>query len=162
MPSIDANRNSWDKAWGHDGDEWSQSWGSTESMWRGSIMPRIGRFLPAHSVLEIAPGRGRISEYLLPQCQQYVGVDLAAACVEACKTRFADVAHARFATTDGLTLTGVDDASVDFAFTWDSLVHADAEVLRSYLSELARVLRPGGAAFVHHSNLLAFVDEATG
>jgi SAM-dependent methyltransferase len=112
--------------------------------------------------LRSPPDEGRISEYLLPQCQQYVGVDLAAACVEACKTRFADVAHARFATTDGLTLTGVDDASVDFAFTWDSLVHADAEVLRSYLSELARVLRPGGAAFVHHSNLLAFVDEATG
>jgi tetratricopeptide (TPR) repeat protein len=47
------------------------------------------------------------------------------------------------------------DACVDFAFSWDSLVHADLEAMRGYVTELQRVLRPGGSAFLHHSNLAA-------
>jgi ubiquinone/menaquinone biosynthesis C-methylase UbiE len=47
----------------------------------------------------------------------------------------------------------VDDASIDFAFSFDSLVHAESDVVSSYVSELARVLKPGGVAFIHHSNL---------
>jgi hypothetical protein len=42
---------------------------------------------------------------------------------------------------------------VDFAFSFDSLPHADPTVIRSYLAELDRVLTPGGTAFIHHSNL---------
>jgi ubiquinone/menaquinone biosynthesis C-methylase UbiE len=45
----------------------------------------------------------------------------------------------------------LDDASIDFAFSFDSLVHAEADALSSYIRELARVLKPGG--FIHHSNL---------
>jgi len=41
-------------------------------------------------------------------------------------------------------------------------VHADAEAMRGYLGELARTLRPGAHAFIHHSNLGAYVDAPTG
>ena len=153
MPTIDANRQSWDKDWGHDGDDWSQAWGGTESMWRGSVMTRIGRFLPTRSLLEIAPGRGRLTQFLLPQCRRYVGIDLSEASVEACRARFASAPHARFERNDGASLAMVEDASVDFAFSWDSLVHVDETVLRAYVGGLARVLVPGGCAFLHHSNL---------
>jgi hypothetical protein len=44
------------------------------------------------------------------------------------------------------------DGSVDFAFSWDSLVHVEEDVMASYVRELRRVLRPGGCAFLHHSN----------
>ena len=57
-------------------------------MWRGSVYLRIGRFLPAESMLEIAPGRGRVTEFLLPHCKAYIGIDLAPASVEACRKRF--------------------------------------------------------------------------
>lgn len=162
MPSIEANLASWNRDWGHDGSDWSSAWGSTAAMWRGSVLARIAPFVPTGALLEIAPGRGRLTEHLLPLCTSYVGIDLAPACVAACRERFADVGHARFAPTDGKTLPGVDDASVDFAFSWDSLVHAAKDVLRAYVGELARVLRPGASAFVHHSNLAAFVDGDTG
>jgi len=46
----------------------------------------------------------------------------------------------------------VEDASIDFAFSFDSLVHAESDVVSSYVRELARVLKPGGVAFLHHSN----------
>lgn len=160
MPSIDDNLRSWDQDWGHDGDAWSSAWGSSEMLWRGTLATRVGRFLPAEQVLEIAPGRGRVTAFLLPLCEQYIGVDLAATCIEACRTRFASAPHARFEVTDGKSLAIVDDASVDFAMSWDSLVHADLEVLASYLAELGRVLRPGAHAFLHHSNVAALKDAA--
>ena len=52
----------------------------------------------------------------------------------------------------------VDDESIDFAFSADSLVHADLDVIAAYLSELARTLRPNGVGFIHHSNLGAPTD----
>jgi hypothetical protein len=47
----------------------------------------------------------------------------------------------------------VGNASIDFTFSFDSLVHAESDALCSYARELARVLKPDGAAFIHHSNL---------
>jgi hypothetical protein len=35
-------------------------------------------------------------------------------------------------------------------------------VLDRYVAELARVLKPGGAAFIHHSNLARFTNPRTG
>ena len=46
----------------------------------------------------------------------------------------------------------IEDGSVDFAFSFDSLVHADAEVVTGYLRELERTLASEGVGFVHHSN----------
>src|SRR6185312_956823 len=45
------------------------------------------------------------------------------------------------------------EESVDFAFSFDSLVHADLEVIRAYLAGLAKKLTPNGIAFLHHSNI---------
>ncbi len=160
MPSIDDNRRSWSSfAWRERGDEWSAAWGGSQSLWRGTLLPRIGSHLPTDHVLEIAPGHGRITQFLLPVCTRYTGVDLVEGCVASCRQRFADVAHAHFVPNDGRSLPGVADASIDFAISWDSLVHVDLEVLTAYLHELARALRPGAHAFLHHSNLGAFRGE---
>jgi hypothetical protein len=51
---------------------------------------------------------------------------------------------------------GIQNKSCDFVFSFDSLVHADLEILQSYIYEIIRVLSPDGVAFIHHSNLLAF------
>ena len=54
------------------------------------------------------------------------------------------------------------DNSIDFAFSFDSLVHADREVVEGYVHELARKLKPDGVAFIHHSNLGHYLDPKTG
>lgn len=46
----------------------------------------------------------------------------------------------------------VADGSVDFAFSFDSLVHVEEDAMAGYTRELARVLAPDGVAFIHHSN----------
>lgn len=163
MPSAHENREHWTThGWPQGGDEWSVAWGSSRALWYRTVLPRIFFALPARHLLEIAPGYGRVTEFLLAHCDAYTGVDLTPKCVEACRERFAGVAKARFVLTDGRSLDALDDGSVELAVSWDSLVHADPEVLESYAHGLARKLEPGGRAFLHHSNLGAFADPATG
>ena len=50
----------------------------------------------------------------------------------------------------------VEDGSVDVAFSFDSLVHVELDVLSGYLEQLARKLRPDGVGFLHHSNIGSF------
>lgn len=155
MPDVEANQQQWGEhyPWPDSGDEWSAGWGGTEAEWGFTLLPRVGQYLPATSILEIAPGYGRWTQYLVRSCDRYVGVDLSASGVAACRERFASLDHAEFHVNDGRSLPMVADDSVDFAFSFDSLVHVEADVIESYLQALARVLNADGVAFIHHSNL---------
>jgi SAM-dependent methyltransferase len=155
VPSLDENLQRWEEGfdWSSDGDEWSEAWGGAESQWRWCILPRISPFLPTGTLLEIAPGRGRWTRFLVERCRRLIGIDLAPTCVEKCRERFSTIGHAEFHATDGRSLAAVADGAVDFAFTFDSLVHVQQDVIASYLRELRRTLAPGGCAFIHHSNL---------
>jgi len=48
------------------------------------------------------------------------------------------------------------DRSIDLVFSFDSLVHAERDVIGGYLNEFARVLADDGVAFIHHSNTGAY------
>lgn len=163
MPTIEENLNQWSRyGWEQAGNEWSSEWGGTEHLWWGTLHPRLMRFLPVERALEIAPGYGRVTGFLRYYCQHLTLVDLTERCIEACKARFADVEGIEYHVNDGKSLAMVPDRSIDFAISFDSLVHADADVLESYVHELARVLTPTGAAFLHHSNLAPFKHPKTG
>lgn len=60
-----------------------------------------------------------------------------------------------FFANDGMTIPGeaVANATITLVFSWDSMVHFPPIAVTSYLAEVRRVLRPGGTAFLHHSNL---------
>lgn len=160
MGSVRLNKSGWrDYDWGEAGDEWSQPWGGVDAQWHGSLLPRIHHYLPAASILEIACGYGRWTHYLREHCEQLTAVDLADNCIAACRERFAGDDRLRFVLNDGTTLPDVADASIDFAISFDSLVHVDKSVIASYLVELRRVLKPEGAALIHHSNLGAYAGR---
>lgn len=160
MENLDWSRASWETTydWSTGGEEWSECWGGSEPQWFGALYPRLHRLLPANTILEIAPGFGRWTQFLLPLCRRYQGVDISQTCVDACKNRFSQVKHARFARNDGRTLAGIEDGTCDLVFSFDSLVHSDLDVLESYFPEILRVLSPDGVAFIHHSNLAALGD----
>lgn len=154
MPSIEENVDRWNEKydWRLAGDAWSGPWGGAAAQWFGSLYPRVRGFLPASTILEIAPGFGRWTQFLLNYCDTLIGVDVTPKCIEACRERFADRPGASFHTNDGRSLPMVDDASVDFAFSFDSLVHVEADTLEPYLQELNRCLTADGVGFIHHSN----------
>ncbi|MGQ7794080.1 class I SAM-dependent methyltransferase [Faunimonas sp. B44] len=158
MPDLDWNRSTWDGDydWKGGGEEWSEVWGGSEAQWYGALYPRIHPFVPARRILEIAPGFGRWTRFLLPLCSDYVGVDLSAECVRACRERFARKRHAAFLQNDGRSLASAAvSGPFDFIFSFDSLVHADRDVLDTYVTEILALLSPEGIAFIHHSNFAA-------
>ena len=163
MPSISENQKVWsDRTWQQQGDDWSRGWGGTELLWWGTILPRIHAFLPTATILEIAPGFGRCTQYLKDLCQRLIVVDITEKCIEGCKQRFSSSNHITYHVNDGKSLEMIPDQSIDFVFSYDSLVHVEADVIEAYLSQLARKLKPHGVGFIHHSNLGAYVSRLTG
>lgn len=157
MPDLTWNTRQWggDYEWPEAGEEWSEPWGGSEAQWFGSLYPRLHRFLPAPKILEIAPGHGRWTRFLVPASSEYLGVDLNQSCVDVCKERFKADAHATFVTNDGVSLDAAEDGAFDFIFSFDSLVHAELDVFHGYVPEILRKLKADGVAFIHHSNMAA-------
>ena len=61
--------------------------------------------------------------------------------------------HISYYVNDGQSVDMIEDSSIDFVFSFDSLVHADTKTLEAYLKQLAVKLKPNGIGFIHHSNL---------
>lgn len=160
LADTEENRLTWSQyRWTGGGDEWSEGWGCSDSLWAVTLRPRLMRLIPTGHVLEIAPGFGRITNYLRREARQLTVVDVTEKCIEHCKQRFAADGHIRYVVNDGLSLSMVESASIDLCVSWDSLVHCERATIAAYLRELARVLRPGGHAFLHHSNLGALAGQ---
>lgn len=164
MATIAENRQTWDGVydWDTGGEEWSGAWGSSATQWSASIAPRLLPLLPAKLLLEIAPGAGRWTRFLLDHCDRYLGIDLSDRSVAICRERFRDQPKARFQATDGRSMEAAESRSVDVCFSFDSLVHADPDVIAAYVGELARVLSDDGIAFIHHSNRGGLGSEGGG
>jgi ubiquinone/menaquinone biosynthesis C-methylase UbiE len=152
MPGIVENLQLWNDRypWPHDGDEWqdqAEFCGVLYQEWKD----RLIRCFILHSVhekatvLEIGCGHGRWTEILVPLVGSYIGVDIAPRCVKYCMDKFQ---NAQFIVNDGSTLHGVENSSIDFVWSFDTFVHIELLETRSYLRELARVLR--GTACIHH------------
>jgi SAM-dependent methyltransferase len=158
MADVEHNLAIWssDWDWSQRGDEWSWWWGDTAALWTGVLLPRIHAFVPTGSILEIAPGYGRWTQFLKDLCTQLTIVDLTQGCIDHCRERFADATNIDYHVNDGRSLDMVEDGSIDFAFSFDSLVHVEADVLGAYVEQLARKLKPDGVGFIHHSNIGAY------
>lgn len=155
VPSLERNLLLWNKTydWTNGGEEWSNAWGGTDRMWDASIYPRIKHLLPAKTILEIAPGYGRCTQFLKNYCERLIVVDLSPRCIDACKQRFAEHTNIVYHVNDGKSLDMIEDQSIDFVFSYDSLVHALSDVMDAYVRQLSSKLTKTGSGFIHHSNL---------
>jgi 2-polyprenyl-3-methyl-5-hydroxy-6-metoxy-1,4-benzoquinol methylase len=155
MPTVEENQQTWNTnyEWIRQGEEWSVKWGGSEAQWFGAILPRIHAFVPTDTILEIAPGFGRWTNYLRKYCEHLVAIDLAENCIKACQQRFTSDLHITFYVNDGKSLAMLENKSIDFVFSFDSLVHAEADVIEAYLNQLATKLKINGIGFIHHSNM---------
>lgn len=137
-----------------DGEKWSKGWGSSLAQWDITILPRIENYTGLEKVaLELAPGRGRWTRFLKDRFKKLILVELSPNCIEYCKVRFESASNLEYIVNDGRTLKEVNDKSIDFIFSFDSMVHVDKCDLESYITEFKRILKPKGVAFFHHSNL---------
>jgi SAM-dependent methyltransferase len=145
--------------WTIDGHEWSKSFGTTEELWNNEIFDKIKEFR-GKKILEIAPGFGRITQFLSILAGELIIVDLNPLCIEKTRAKLKHHVLAYFV-NDGKSIPKVRDNSQDLVFSFDSFVHMHANVTEEYVKEIYRVLKPGGHAFIHHSWLYGGSDEST-
>ena len=158
MPTLTRNHEFWaEYDWPAAGDEWSVAWGGTATLWSGTLLPRLLPFVPAGTMLELAPGYGRATQYLKELCDRLIVVDLSERCIAACRERFAAARNIEYHINDGTSLAMVPERAIDCVISYDSLVHAEAVVLRGYLRQLADKLTPDGVGWIHHTNMAAVI-----
>jgi ubiquinone/menaquinone biosynthesis C-methylase UbiE len=148
-----------DSNWEVDGHEWSKSFGTTEDLWNNQIFDRIKDFR-GKKILEIAPGFGRITQFLSILAGELIVVDLNPLCIEKTRNKLKHHVLAYFV-NDGKSIPKVRNNSQDLVFSFDSFVHMHANVTEEYIKEIYRVLKPGGQAFIHHSWFYGGTDSST-
>lgn len=98
--------------------------------------------------LDLGCGMGRFAEALAPHLRSVLGLDLSPGMVAEAlrRSRHASV---RYAVGTGRDLAGVPDRSVDLVLAADVFPYlVEAQLAERHTAEMARVLRPGGAAVV--------------
>lgn len=142
--------------WTEEGHEWSKSFGTTENLWNTYIFDDIKEFR-GKKILEIAPGHGRITQFLSILASELLVVDLNETCIQKTKEKLGHHVLGYF-TNSGNDLPKIRNNSQDLVFSFDSFVHMHQNVIDDYISEIYRVLKPGGKSFIHHSWLLGGED----
>jgi len=113
----------------------------------------IGPFFRTPKViLEIGSGGGRFTEALLPRCNKLLATDTSQAMLKLMRERFAHHPNIEYLLLNGMGLSPIPDKSIDAVFSYDVFVHIQHWDIFNYLSEISRVLVPGGKAIIHHSN----------
>ena len=138
--NLASNLRMWDESyeWPQDGDEWQGQaalCGVPYDEWKASLVahlidPHVG---PESTVLEIAPGRGRWSEYLVRRAAHVTLVDLSPSCLAHCRERFRGFANVDYALTAGDALPAEAEGRIDFVWSYDAFVHMHPEVVAAYL-----------------------------
>lgn len=111
------------------------------------VLPHVNR---EHVALEIGPGGGRWTRYLLGFKTLYV-VDFYPQLLNELRRNF-DRSNMRFIRNSGSDFPGVPAGSVDFLFSWGCFVHLELPIIQSYVENMKRILRPGGNALVQYSD----------
>jgi SAM-dependent methyltransferase len=105
---------------------------------------------PEHVAVEIGPGGGRWTRYLLGFRTLYV-VDYHPELLAELRRSF-NKPNMRFIANGGCDFPGIQEGLVDFVFTFGCFVHLDVHLIAGYLENIRRILKPGGNALVRYSD----------
>lgn len=155
--NVKWNKETWSNyPWNENGDMWNGFalfCKQPYSLWKQSIVEAfIHPSITKESVvLEIAPGIGRWTQFLLNTKKLWL-VDLNKVCIKKCKERFSSHQHIEYVINNGKILPFIPMNSIDFIWSFDAFVHMDKNVIHSYFKEFSRILKPNGKAIIHHHN----------
>lgn len=111
------------------------------------IAPKVA----GQRVLEIGIGSGYGTKYLADRAKEVMGVDLVVGNIHRAYTQYQQ-ANLHFLPMDATQLA-FEDQSFDVACSFQVIEHIPESELERFVSEIARVLKPGGVFYVTTLNL---------
>lgn len=140
------------------GGEWSKRFGTTENLYNQLLKNKVETYCSGDG-LEIAPGWGRMTEYLIPVSKSLSVIDLNENCISKCVNRFGNKIKAYYV-NDGKSLTAIPDSSLDYIFSFDSFVHIHFNVFSEYIVDFNRVMKGGSYGVIHHAFFFGGEDNS--
>jgi len=112
-------------------------------------------------VMDLACGKGRNSLYLSKYTNDLYCVDINEYAINLAKENLKNIDNCNitFIQNNGTKIPEIPDNKLTFIYQFDSGVHFSKEVIREYLFEFYRILKPGGTGFFHHSNYGNILDN---
>jgi SAM-dependent methyltransferase len=108
---------------------------------------------PEDDVVELGCGLGRLTRVLAERTRSVRALDVSGEMLRRARELNPQLTNVEWIQCDGRTLTGVDDASADAFFCHVVFQHVpDPAITYGYVSDIGRVLRPGGWAAFQVSN----------
>lgn len=104
-------------------------------------------------VVEIGCGLGRVTRVLAARARHVHALDVSGEMLARARELNPGLANVTWSRNDGRTLAGLADASADAVFSHVVLQHVpDPAITYAYVTEIGRVLRPGGRAALQVSD----------
>lgn len=146
--SVNQNKLTWNNwNWNELGEEWTKS-----QAWKNKLASEIiQKLIPDNSsIIEIGPGGGRWSEFLLKKATKLNLVDISEKCLELCRDRFGKNIKVFYNLIKDVNFNFVEKNSVDVVFSYDVFVHIDKAQITEYFIEFESVLKTKGKIILHY------------
>lgn len=135
----------------HVGDEWAK-YSDTKKIIEEFIYP----FITQKSIIaEIGVGGGRIALETAARVKELFCFDVSSQMLKKAKTALIEHSNIKYTLLNESQLPLHFQDKFDFVYAFDVFVHLDIHNIWKYFKEIKRVLKKGGKAFIHTTNLKA-------
>jgi len=127
-----------------------------------TVFRRLFSRLNLTSAVELAVGHGRHAEIVAPKAGELTVIDIFEENLSVCRRRLKEHRNVAYSKCEGFAFDGVDDGQTSSVYCYDAMVHFSPVLVKSYLDDAKRILKPGGRGLFHHSNYPAPLDRHYG
>lgn len=133
------------------GSEWGGT-GEVERIVGEFILP----FVDASSIVgELGVGGGRVATLVAPNVGTFVGFDISSPMLRQARRALSEYSNVKLVKLREARFPSELHGTFDFVYAFDVFVHLDMHVMWRYPEGFSSILKRGGKAFVHTSNIAA-------
>jgi len=158
MPSVKWNLDNWSHSLQqhqtHEDSPYGDQWGTPETkpQLKDVIQTWLEPFVGADkTILEIGPGGGRWTQYLLHSKALYC-VDINPLMLDYIAERFSNPSNLNVYLSQGNDLPKLAAGTVDFMFSFGTFVHIEPDDISRYLRNLKPLLHPGSDVVIQYAD----------